>query len=129
MPDTNPLIPNKDHFIALETAVEMTTRYRAQMTNILATGVRDQNILPICETFNREAFDKVLKNDNCVGVRLYYSMDENLRIHMIVLGVDEENKDILPADVDNIEMVTNRLIIEKGLRCPMDCPPASPLNS
>ena len=124
------LIPGKAHFISLAQAIAMTSLYRAEKENILDKDSKGRNILPLCETFNRAEFDQVLSNDACVGLRFYYSMDEDLKLHMIVVGVNIENEDILPDSSEEERVIAaSSGIIDTGNRCPMDCPPASPLNS
>jgi hypothetical protein len=46
-----------NHFISLQTGIDMTTLYRQEKENILATAYKNQNILPISETFDRAAID------------------------------------------------------------------------
>lgn len=113
--------PQVNHFITLHQAIDMTLQYRKDMESILDPQFQNKGILPLSETFNREGFDRLLAQDGCQGIRLYYSMDEKLKLHIIVVGVNESNEDIL-VDQD-------ALIIESAVRCPAVCPPSSPLNS
>ncbi len=109
----------------------MTTRYRAHRDSILAEDQREKNILPICETYDRAVFDRMLAEADCQQVRIYYGMDEDLKIHSIIVGADSKGADILPAESkaalrgDDDEPV----IIESANRCPDLCPEESPLNS
>ncbi len=75
----------------------MTARYRTEREIILAEKYRDQDISAVSETFNRDAFDALLAIEGCAGLRIYYSMDEALKVHPIIVAVNEANKDILPA--------------------------------
>jgi hypothetical protein len=106
--------------ISLEQAIDMTTLYRAEKENILAEEYRGQNILARCETFDKSQFEDLLKQDGCTGVRIYYGMDTNLKVHAIIVGVDDSDTDLLPSGEE--------FIIEDGVRCPEDCPPSSDLN-
>ena len=108
-------------FISLQTAVTMTTRFRQERENILNSSYQNQNILPLCETFDRDVLDSVLGQEGCVGLRIYYGMMEGDQVHAIIVGVDENNEDMLPG-------VQEFNIIEEGKRCPDDCPPPSALN-
>ncbi len=119
-----------NHFISLQTGIDMTTLYRQQKENILATAYKDQNILPISETFDRAAMDTLLAETGCAAVRIYYGMSEDLLIHAIIVGVDENNEDILPSNenVLSSSAETDESILEQGVRCPEDCAPPSPLN-
>jgi hypothetical protein len=105
----------------------MTTQYRSDKEAILATAYQYQNILPGSETFNRNAFDSLLAKEGCAGLRIYYGMDENLKVHAVIVAVNEDNEDILPGE--NTLTENGEDIVEEGQRCPVICPPSSPLNN
>ena len=126
MSQTNSLPPANAHFISLNQAIDMTTLYRSDKEAILATAYQNQNILPDSETFNRNAFDTLLAKEGCAGLRIYYGMDENLKVHALIVAVYEDNEDILPALAS--ATVIDEDIVEEGQRCPDLCPPPSPLN-
>lgn len=127
MSTTNSLPSANAHFISMDTAIDMTTMYRADKEAILATAWQNQNILPNSETFNRNAFDTLLAIEGCEALRIYYGMDENSKVHAIVVAVNEDNEDILPTQ--NLYSQQSENIVEEGQRCPDLCPPSSPLNS
>ena len=114
------------HAISLNTAKEMTSLFRDQKEMILHSTQQGQDILPLCESFDVEIFKTLIELPGCVGVRIYYGMSEDLKLHAIIVGVNDKNEDILPEDEDS---VVDEPIIEEGQRCPPNCPPASPLNS
>lgn len=58
------------HFITLSEAEDMTSRYRDNRNSILGEDYQDQDILPVCETFDREAFDTVLEQEGCLLSKL-----------------------------------------------------------
>ena len=109
------------HIIPLADASAMNEAYRDNKDAILATGV-DPDTLPICETFSRGDFDDMLAQTGCVGVRCYFSLNDDRQVCLVIVGVDEND-----ADMINPQSTTN-IIIEKGRRCPLDCPPKSDLN-
>ena len=115
------------HFISLAEAVDMTSRYRSNKEGILGTNYRNLNILPVCETFDRAAFDSLLSKEGCDQVRIYYWMDSNLKIHAIIVAADAEGADLLPSTSLNEDEEYD--IIDRANRCPDLCPPASALNS
>jgi len=117
-----------DNFITLDAAINMTALYRLEKENILAPEFKGQNILPICETFDRIAFDALLGEAGCTAVRIYYGMSDDQKIHAVVVGVNSNNEDILPAQGSVLVMDTAPVILEEATRCPDDCPPDSPLN-
>lgn len=118
-----------NHLISLEAASKMTAFYRQEMNNILAEPFKGQNILAVCETFDRAALDALLNQADCTAVRIYYGMSEDMKIHAIVVGVNSDNEDILPATSAELVSESDEVIIEEAFRCPDYCPPKSPLNS
>jgi hypothetical protein len=120
-----------NNFISLAQAIAMTQTYRAQKENILAAPYKNQDILPICETFDRAAFEALLSEPDCSYIRVYLGMGEDLKVRVIAVGADSAERDILPARLqgagESAEGDGN--IVEDGMRCPTICPPASPLNS
>ena len=112
-------------FISLAKAKEMTARYRQNRNSVISPSYAGQDIIPICDKFDRNVFDKLLLKPNCMAIRLYYGMDESLKVHPIVVAVNEKDEDILP-DESNLEEGDD--IGDDTLRCPPLCPPPSPLN-
>lgn len=120
-----------NHFITLQKGIDMTTLYRLQKENILATAFKNQNVLPLSETFDRTAIDAILQEEGCTSFRIYYGMSEDLLVHAILVGVNESNEDILPSSENSISTLIDSaddVIAEQGIRCPPDCPASSPLN-
>ena len=119
-----------NHFISLQTAIDMTTVYRQNRLAILKTEYQQQDILSLSETFDRAAIDVLLSKSGCTKLRIYYGMDTDMSIHAILVAADAENADILPAAnaVESIETEEDD-IAERGIRCPEICPEPSVLNS
>lgn len=115
-------------FISLQKAIDMTTLYRHEKENILAPAYRGQDILAICETLDRDIFDVLLAKPDCTGIRIYYGMDESLKVNAMVVAVNSKNEDILPEG-DGVKENTGDYIGDETQRCPPDCPPPSDLNS
>ncbi len=126
MSTTNSIPASNTQFISLQTAVDMTTEYRNQKESILSSNNAGQGLLPLSETFNRSAIDTLLALEGCAALRVYYGMDEELKIHAILVAVTDTNEDILPAA--NSLQGDDDTIVETGQRCPDLCPPTSPLN-
>jgi hypothetical protein len=116
------------NFITLEKAKQMTALYRQEMNNVLADPFKGKNILVFSETFDREAFDALLAEDDCTFIRIYYGMSEDLKIHAIGVGVNSKNEDILPAEgiaaaeSKVASLTAQAVIIEQAQRCPDSCP-------
>lgn len=119
-----------NHFITVAEAAAMTSRYRNQKENILKTEYRGQNILCYSETFHRAAFDALLGKPGCQNLRIYYGMADDLKIHAIIVGVDSQNADMLPA-TNALSALTEDVdsVFDRGIRCPDLCPDPSPLNT
>lgn len=128
MATSTPLPPGANHFISLAKAKEMTALFRAEKENILAPEFKGKDILCICETFNREAFDALLAENGCVGLRIYFGMTDELKVRVIAVGVNANNEDILPSQGNAPETgdEDQNFIVELGLPCPPWCPPPPP---
>ena len=119
-------IPSNEHFISLDRAIEMTTRYRENKEKILSEEFKNKDILPIAETFNKQAFTSFFTNPACTSIRIYYGMSDDLQTHAIVVGVNDKNEDILPGS-SLLTVPDPPVIVEDAYRCPPICS-ASPLN-
>ena len=116
-----------NHSISLTEAAEMTSRYRSNRETVLQSEYRNIALLPICETFDKAAFDQLLASTGCAFVRIYYGMDESLKMHAIIVAADSNGHDLLP--LNNLNAEEEYDILERANRCPELCPPESELNS
>jgi hypothetical protein len=123
---TNTIPAANSHLISLTTAADLTGRFRSNRNSILQTQFQNQDLLPLSETFNRTDIDLLLAQDGCAALRIYYGMDTDLRVHAVLVAVNEDNEDILPSSLLDNE---DDIIVEEGQRCPIFCPPPSGLNS
>jgi hypothetical protein len=115
-------------FISLKKAIEMTSLFRKEKEELLKEQYRNKNILVNSETFEKDQLEKILAKDGCEKLRIYYGMDEEFKIHAILVPVNANNEDILPEVKINEEPINDEGIIDKGVRCPPNCPPPSELN-
>lgn len=120
-------LPGNSQFISLDKAIEMTKLYRDGKEKILAPEYKDRNILLLSETFSREAFDSLLSQPDCAGIRIYFGMDEAMTVRVIAVATNKDNADILPS-ADKDGDTEDGEIVEQGQACPVYCPPPSPLN-
>ncbi len=116
------------HHISLNEAAAMTSRFRTNRESILAAPYQNQNMLPFSETFDRSAIDAILAHEGCTGLRIYYGMDESLKVHAILVGSDEANNDILPPHQNTLQDADDGYLAELSIRCPPTCPGDGPLN-
>lgn len=118
-------------FISLDEAVAMTTRYRENRDNILNPEFAGTEYLPYAESFDRSQFETFFARPECIGVRMYYGMDEGSKVHLVIVGIDDRGSDILPRgqSKDNAVEGEENFIIQTGQRCPPTCDEdGSPLN-
>lgn len=116
------------HLISLNTATDLTDRYRSNRNSILQTTYQGSDLLPLSETFNVQDINLLSSQEGCEAIRIYYGMTDNLQVHAVLVAVDENNADILPGASASLNEAEN-IILEEGQRCPSICPPDSPLNS
>lgn len=112
-------------FIGLPEATIMTGAFKTNREVILGTTYQNLDLLPFNETFDKDQVISMLNNSGCVSMRIYYGMDDGKKVHALLVGVDSENKDILPENDD-----PGNFILERSNRVPPSpTPPSSPLNS
>lgn len=125
------------HFISLDKAKKMTALYRKEKDNVVHHEHTEKKILCLSETFDAESFRLVVNKTECTGVRIYFGMDDELKVHSIIVGVNAKNEDILPDTGASVNLLSTASdttddgdtgIIEEGQTCPPYCPPPSPLN-
>ena len=127
----------------------MIDKYLVERNNILEPQYKGQDVLAICETFNRADIDAVLRQRDCVAIRIYYGMDTTNQVHAIIVGVNSNDEDIVPSNgsatssvasagvaggggsegVNQVLEEDGGIILEMARRCPTDCPPSSSLKS
>lgn len=113
-------------FISLARAIEMTTRYRQNRNSVIDPKYTGQDIIPLSDRFDAKVFAALLAKPGCAYIRIYYGMDNDLKIRPVAVAVDGNDSDILPSSA-NLEG-EGEDIGDDTLRCPPLCPPPSPLN-
>ncbi|MCB2203438.1 hypothetical protein KQI65_01715 [bacterium] len=98
----------EDHTIALDDAAELTRNYRKSAGKGAIKG----------GFFGRAALEQVLSQEGVVGIRYYYAQENNGRPVLILVGVDENGKDLVDG-----------FMAERAMPCPPFCSPWNPLNS
>ncbi len=110
----------QNHEISLQEAIDMTKRYRENLGSM--TTADYANSLPLCETFDKTAFEQLVGEAGCASIRCYLGMDKDKIVRLIFVGVDSKDQDILPPAV-------GAAIMEIGTHCPPICPGTGPLNA
>lgn len=118
------------HLISLKEAKELTKNYRGKREKMLKDDVPNRKkALPFCETFDKEVFRAFMDDEKCKSLRMYFGMDKEDLVKLVIVGVDENGNDILQSQSADDEIIALGDIIEDGDRCPDYCPPPSTLNT
>lgn len=112
-------------FISLASAKEMTKRYQNERESILSSQYQNQEILAISETLEKDQLEKLLNLPGCKKIRIYYGMDSTLKVHAILVGVDDKDQDIIIQN--EIMYQEEEDILNDNRRCPPFCN-SSPLS-
>lgn len=99
---------NEGEFITLKEGAAMTARYRNSVQSGSVIG----------QFAGKEKIMKIIEQENCVGIRFYYGLDENNEKSIVAVGVDSEENDL-----------TDGLIIDYFKKCPPKCSQSNNLNS
>ncbi|HWJ26797.1 MAG TPA: hypothetical protein VNS32_09655 [Flavisolibacter sp.] len=118
-------ITGSDHMITLEKARKMIAHFHEKKEHLLHENFKGVQVLNHCETFDRAAFDRLLAVPGCIGVRIHYGLDEDHKMHAIIVGVDENDNDMLPNLAEDGVMQADSgdgpVIVEDGKTCPPYC--------
>lgn len=116
-------LPNKgSNIVPVSKAKEMIAIYRTKKNSILASEYTDSEILDNSETFNADDVHLLLSQPGCVGFRVLYGMDNELKVHSILVGVDINGKDVIIKNFDSEIKDDEGYVIEDAYRCPPSCP-------
>jgi hypothetical protein len=119
------------HAVSLNKAKQLTSHYEKNKAKILKDEFHGKATLPTSETFDRAAFDAILAKEGCVKIRIYYGMDEDLQVKLVVVGVDENDQDISTSNANkkskNQDIKDEPVFaFSDSTRCPPNCPPPPP---
>jgi hypothetical protein len=99
---------NEGKVVSLQEAAIWTAKYR-------------NNIQPgetIAHFMGKNKLQELLEQENCVGVRIYYGIDENGEKNLVFVGADENENDLVGG-----------IILEYATRCPPKCSEKNDLNT
>lgn len=99
---------NEPHSITLQEASEWTANYRAS----ISPGET------IAHYFGKSAIEAILNQNNCVGIRIYYALDNAGEKQIIAVGVNAAENDLYEG-----------LLAERTIKCPQACGAPNPLNT
>jgi hypothetical protein len=92
--------------ISLVTASEWTANYRTENPGEIKAYFYGNIIL-----------QAILDQEEAVGMRIYYAIDDNGVKQMVLVGVDSNGNDL-----------TSGIVADRGAPCPTYCDADSPLN-
>ena len=98
--------PKRDHRITLADAVAMTKAHRAAAANEPKGGM-----------WPREAFEALLAQPGCEGIRIYHGRRPDGSKHMIMVAVNADGADMTASTIMDLEHP-----------CPPFCDASSPLQ-
>jgi hypothetical protein len=96
---------NEEHDISLNDAVRFTATYREEKGGEFLGSY-----------FGKEAIEKILNQQDCVGIRIYNAIDNSNKLTFVLVGVTADNNDM-----------TGGKLAQFGVGCPPNCAPDSPL--
>lgn len=99
---------NEGEVIALADASAWTESYR---NSGASNGVN-------AHFFGIEKLKLILSQRDCVGIRMYYAMDDEGNPALALVGVDRNENDLY-----------NGVILDRSVPCPSYCGDPNPLNS
>ena len=107
---------------------ELKTQYEKNKSKILKDDLQLTDTLPTFEIFDRASMEQILALDGCVGVRMYYGMDEKMEVQLMAVGVDKYGQDIQSSiDSTDKNIEDEPILAFTALtKCPPDCFPPPP---
>jgi hypothetical protein len=71
--------------------------------------------------FGRNIIERILAEDGCAGIRMYYATDEKGESQLLLVGVDTEGNNLLPIDSKSID--EGNIVADYSWPCPSYCSP------
>ncbi|MBC8346385.1 MAG: hypothetical protein ISR82_00160 [Candidatus Marinimicrobia bacterium] len=99
---------NEDHSITLEEAAKLTRNYRSKA----GEGAKKGGF------FGKDTLQKILDQESCVGIRIYFGEADNGTPEPVLVGVDDMENDLIEG-----------LLAERDRACPPFCGEENELNS
>lgn len=95
--------------VTLQEASEWTANFRATVQPGAVIG----------HFFGKDVLQRILEQEGCMGIRMYYGIDEDTNLpNLVLVGADANENDM-----------ENGVISEKSVCCPPRCGKANKLNS
>lgn len=125
----SPIPPPGSNFIILAKFLEMKKLYADNSQTILASPYQNKEILVTSETFNGDVLTTIAAVTGFAGLRIYYGMSTDMKVHAMLVATDKDGNDILPTDLTakfapgGAQTVSSGggVVGEEGQRCPPTC--------
>ncbi len=75
--------------------------------------------------YGRDTLDSILAQKGCTGIRVYYAINGNKEKELLVVGVDNQGNNMLPAS--DVVLPGDISIMDNSYPCPPFCPPGGDL--
>lgn len=92
--------------ISLDEGANMTSRYREENPNEIKGHF-----------FGKDILKEILNQDGCMGIRMYYGINEKGEKELVIVGADSDQNDML------------EIVGDISLPCPSRCGNSNGLNS
>jgi hypothetical protein len=113
------------NLIPLSKAKKLKAIFKEKKKDLINPKITATDVIPDSETFNRSAIDRLLALPGCVGIRIYTGMDEEDKLHSILVGVNDKGEDlIIPSTTASLTGEDGE-VVEDAVRCPPNCPPST----
>ncbi|WP_242929085.1 hypothetical protein [Pontibacter vulgaris] len=97
--------------IELSLAASWTKNYRGYAT------ADESGTLTKAHFYGRDILQKLLDQEGCMGIRIYYARDEKGQKQLVLVGANAEGNDM------------EEMVVDSSKICPPDCSTGGDLNS
>jgi hypothetical protein len=102
---------------------KMVNKYQNDFAAKVKKGGETKDyILPHAYAYKKADLERVLMQDNCEGIRVYFAEEKDKEtITLVIVGTDKDGNNILP--MENIILSEQEgVMIDTGQPCPSNCP-------
>jgi hypothetical protein len=76
----------------------------------------------VAHFFGYQLISRILAEDGCVGIRMYYALDDQGNRQLILVGVDKKGNDLVPSSL-TLNPTESRIVGDASFPCPSFCSP------
>jgi hypothetical protein len=83
--------------------------------------------LPKAYFFGRDILERLLKEEGCMGIRIYMGEDDKGELHPVLVGCRADQSNILPKSMTTAGEEEEPIVVNDSAKCPPECaPPGDP---